>query len=292
MPSLPILKILANELISARQVSRVPEPSLVMDDPQQVEAYTRAGREDGVMAPVYLFHCAQVCSVIRPGDHVLDLACGPANQLCQIARLNPECRFTGVDLSLEMIEKAKELVASQGIRNVDFVEGSIADLKRFEDGSFDAVMSTMALHHLPDFPTLKQTFAEAARVLHPTGGLYLVDFGRLKRADSIEYFAYQYKDRQPLLFTVDYYNSLHAAFTRDEFRQACAYALGDRARVFSTWAVPYMVIIKTKKRRHLPPSVVQSLHEIRDSLPNFHRKDLADLRKFFRLGGVSSSALS
>lgn len=291
MPSWSVIKVLLKELATNQQVSRANEPSLVMDDPQQVREYTQAGLEGGVMAPVYLFHCAQVCQVIRPGDRVLDLACGPANQLVQIARLNPECRFVGFDLSAEMLDRARELAATQLLTNIEFEYGSITDLARFGNGSFDVVMSTMALHHLPDLDCLNKTFSEAARVLKPDGGLYLADFGRLKRADSIDYFAYQYKDRQPPLFTVDYLNSLHAAFSLEDFRNACASAFAGRASVVSTWCVPYMVVAKTPQRREIPDGLRTSLHAIRDSLPEYHKVDLEDLRKFFQMGGLESKVL-
>lgn len=291
MPSLSVMKVLLKELLTSRRVARTNEPALVMDDPQQVREYTQAGLEGGVMAPVYLFHCAQVCEVIRPGDRILDLACGPANQLVQIARLNPECQFVGFDLSAEMLDRARELAATENLANVEFEHGSITDLARFESRSFDAVMSTMALHHLPDLNCLNKTFSEAARVLKPDGGLYLADFGRLKRVDSIEYFAYQYEDRQPPLFTIDYLNSLHAAFSLDDFRNACARAFVNRAGVVSTWCVPYMVITKTPSRREIPDDLRKSLWAIRDSLPDYHKVDLDDLRRFFQMGGLESKVL-
>ena len=89
------------EATARERTQRVPEPDLVMDDPEKVAAFTRAGREDGVMAPVYLFHCAQICEVIRPGDRVVDLGCGPGTQLAMVARLNPDAHFLGIDLSAE-----------------------------------------------------------------------------------------------------------------------------------------------------------------------------------------------
>lgn len=288
MPSLSVLKVLLKEMISRPQVSRANEPSLVMDDPAQVDEYTQAGLEGGVMAPVYLFHCAQVCEVIRPGDRVLDLACGPANQLAQIARLNPDCQFVGLDLSSEMLGKAEKLAASQKLANTTFTEGSITDLKQFRDSSFDAVMSTMALHHLPNVAALDRTFEEAARVLKRGGGLYLADFGRLKRKDSIDYFAYQYKDRQPPLFTLDYLHSLHAAFALDDFKNACEKSFASRASVLSTWCVPYMVVTKTPPRRDIPRELAGALRTLRDALPEYHKDDLADLVTFFRLGGLRS----
>lgn len=291
MPSLSVLKVLVKELATRNRLPRTNEPTLVMDDPDQVADYTRAGLVGGVMAPVYLFHSTQVCQVICSGDRVLDLACGPANQLCQIARLNPDCHFTGLDLSSEMLERARGLTDSLGLSNVDFVKGSITDLSRFPDGCFDAAMSTMALHHLPDVESLNQTFREAARVLKADGGLYLADFGRLRRPDSIDYFANQYVDRQPVLFTQDYFNSLHAAFSLEDFQSACATAFGTRAHALSTWCVPYMVVVKSPPRRELSDQLKRSLHAIRDSLPDYHKRDLTDLRTFFRLGGVSSSSL-
>ena len=191
MPNLSLVKIFIQELFSQSRQKRVTEPALVMEDPQQVIEYTTAGLEGGVMAPMYLFHTAQVCETLCPGDSVLDLACGPANQLAQIARLNPDCNFVGLDLSSEMLGKAKHLVRSQNLLNITFAEGSITDLSRYDDKSFDAVMSTMALHHLPDVEALNQTYREACRILKQGGGVYLADFGRLKRKDSIDYFAHQ-----------------------------------------------------------------------------------------------------
>lgn len=292
MPSWSVMKVLLKELATSQQIARTNEPTLVMDDPQQVREYTLAGLEGGVMAPVYLFHCAQVCQVIRPGDRILDLACGPANQLAQIARLNPDCHFVGLDLSPEMLDRARELTAAQRLANISFVDGSITDLSQFKNDSFDVVMSTMALHHLPDENCLNQTFTEAARVLKQDGGLYLADFGRLKRKDSIDYFAYQYEDRQPPLFTLDYLNSLHAAFSLKDFQTACSRSFGNRANVLSTWCVPFMVVVKTPPRRELPEALKNSLHNLRDALPEYHKIDLADMRTFFRMGGVPSPALA
>jgi hypothetical protein len=59
---------LIRELSTSERSVRINEPDLVMDDTEKVNAYTRSGREDGVMTPVYLFHCAQICEVIHPAD--------------------------------------------------------------------------------------------------------------------------------------------------------------------------------------------------------------------------------
>src|SRR5471032_367100 len=89
MPSPALVQTVLREFLSRQRAPRIPEPRLVMDDEDSVRAYTEAGGETGVMAPVYLYHAANISEVIRPGDTVVDLACGPATQLGLVARINP-----------------------------------------------------------------------------------------------------------------------------------------------------------------------------------------------------------
>lgn len=291
VPRLSMLKVIAQETLSRSRIARTPEPSLVMDDEDQVRSYVAAGRETGVMAPTYVFNGANISDVIRPGDRVLDLACGPANQLALVARLNPEVNFVGIDLSPTMLEQADALVKAQGLGNVSFQQGDITQLSAFGDQSFDAVVSTLSLHHLPTYGMLEQTFAEAARVLRPGGGVYITDFSRLKVRASIEYFAYQYIDRQPALFTDDYLNSLLAAFTLDELRSASAPFAGS-ATLRSTWMVPFMASIKSSVRQPESARLRANFGALVERLPAWHRNDLADMIRFFRMGGLESPILA
>ena len=290
MPSIGLIKTAFREWITCERSPRLPEPDLIMDDAEQVASYVRAGLEDGVMAPVYLFHCANICEVIRPGDTVLDLACGPANQLAMVARLNPGTQFVGVDLSEPMLEQAGARVAHQQLRNVSFQHGDITSLSAYPNASVDAVISTMALHHLPDEHALKRAFAEVARVLRPGGGVYLVDFGHLKAERSILYFAHQYQDRQPELFTRDYLNSLRAAFAPQDFRRA-AEPLWPHAHVYATFFMPFMVAIKSPARQSRNLALTTQLKKLRDALPPWHQTDFRHLSALFRLGGLDCSLL-
>lgn len=289
MPSLAVARVVLREMTTRERVARTPEPDLVMDDPAKVAAYTRAGREDGVMAPVYLFHTAHMCEVIRPGDTVIDLACGPATQLAQVARLNPDVRFIGIDLSRPMLERASDHVAALRLSNVELRHGDITVLASVADGSADAVVSSMALHHLPTVDLLGKTFAQVKRVLRPGGGAYFADFGRLFSAKSIDYFAYQYADRQPELFTLDYLYSLKAAFSVDDFRRASA-VLGEAVRLSSTFGAAFMVALKSPPRRTLPDPLLQALVELRTAMPSHHKADFRDLRRVFSIGGLRLSS--
>ena len=112
--STSVLIRLLRERISWREQPRVPEPELVMESVEQTTSFSQAGEEDGVLAFLYLYNALQITSVLQPGDRVLDLACGPANQLAQIARLNPDVRFIGLDASPTMLQCAQNTLMRVG----------------------------------------------------------------------------------------------------------------------------------------------------------------------------------
>lgn len=292
MPSPTVVKAFCREMLAKRSTQRETEPDLIMDDPEKVAAYTRAGREDGVMQPVYLFHCAQICEVIKPGDTVLDLGCGPATQLAMVARINPNSNFIGMDLSNEMLGKARAYVEEQRLTNIEFRQGDITQLSSLDDASIDAVMSTVVLHHLPDLAALERTFAEINRVLKPGGGLYVVDFGHLKSEKSIHDFAYQYADRQAELFTLDYLYSLRAAFWPEDFSNLYQKYLSPFGRFYKTFVMPYMIVVKSPARREPDSALKQQLQTLKSNMPKYHQTDLKDLMIFFKLGGLKSKYLN
>jgi len=189
-----------------------------------------------------------------------------------------------------MLEQAKALATRLGLTNIEFRQADITDLRLLADASADAVISTLALHHLPDADALRIALREAARILKPRGGLYLADLGHLRSEQSISDFASQYADQQPEVFTQDYQNSMRAAFSLRELREA-ARAFGLHTRVFSTFLVPYMVAIKSRSRRPLDRSLRQAFGDLTASLPVHQQTDLRNLRWFFGLGGLKSPYL-
>jgi SAM-dependent methyltransferase len=210
--------------------------------------------------------------------------------LSLIARLNPDVRFIGVDLSAPMLEVGHGHLDAEGLRNVELRVADITDLAAFADRSVDAVTSTLTLHHLPNTDALDAAFREVRRVLKPGGGLYLLDFGRLKAAKSIDYFAHQYADRQSPLFTLDYLNSLRAAFSLADYRSAAS-VLAAAGKLHTTFLAPYMVAFKSPARRSPPAELHRRFEELRRDLPDHHQTDLKDLATFFRLGGLRSGLL-
>lgn len=283
-----MMPTLLREALGKDKFNREPEPDLVMDDKDQVAAFAQAGRVDGVMSASYLFNTARISQVIQGCNKVLDLGCGPATQLAQIAQVNPKIEFYGVDLSESMLENARIYCDELGMDNVFLKKDDISSLKTIADGSMDAVISTLALHHLPSNELLRKCFEQIKRVLKKDGALYVVDLSRLKSLYSILYFAYMNKDYQPAIFSLDYERSLRAAFSTEEFRNLTAEIFTpSNIQVFSTFIIPLLTIIKTEDKE-LPVETRKEIYRLSKNLPKKYLSDLNDIRFFFKLGGLKN----
>jgi arsenite methyltransferase len=78
---------------------------------------------------------------------------------------------TGVDMTPEMLGKARSAAAEMGVTNVEFVEGE-AERLPFADESFDVVVSNGVIDLIPDKDAV---FGELHRVLTPGGRLQIAD---------------------------------------------------------------------------------------------------------------------
>jgi len=115
-------------------------------------------------------------AALKPGERVLDVGCG-TGVLTRLAAeiVGQEGRAVGIDVAPMMISIAKENATREKIRT-DFRVATIENLP-FEDNSFDCVLSSLMIHHLP--PDLKLTgLTEVYRVLKPGGRLLAVDIHR------------------------------------------------------------------------------------------------------------------
>lgn len=287
LPRLSLAPTFLRELFSTRTLPREPEPDAIMEDAEQVAAFTETGLNDSTLAASYLFHTARASQVLQGCRTVLDLGCGPATQLVQVAALNPEIDFIGIDMSATMLEQARAHVDRSGVANVRFQVGDITKLADFEDQSVDGVISTVSLHHLPTLAHLEQCFSEIGRVLSPGGALYLADFTRLKSLNSVIFFAYMNRDRDPHQLLLDYERSLRAAFLLEEFQALVRERLPAGVEVVSTFKVPLLMAVKTADRA-LPGEKVEALREMRTRIHPRFRRDLDDMRIFFRLGGLGN----
>ncbi|MFP5284221.1 MAG: class I SAM-dependent methyltransferase [Thermoanaerobaculia bacterium] len=106
---------------------------------------------------------------LRPTDRVLDVGCGTGAMLAFLAaRVKPTAGWHGVDVSESFLSFARRLISRRGFAgHIHFAAGSAQALP-YADGSFEVVLSSHVLHHVPA-EQLPGIFAEAYRVLRPGG---------------------------------------------------------------------------------------------------------------------------
>src|SRR5205823_5898819 len=104
---------------------------------------------------------------LEPGERVLDLGSGAGtDSLIAAQMVGEQGRVVGIDMTPEMLAKARAAAGEMGVTNVEFVE-SEAERLPFADESFDVVISNGVIDLIPDKDAV---FTELPRVLVPVAG--------------------------------------------------------------------------------------------------------------------------
>lgn len=138
-------------------------------------AYRRyAGFYDALFGPVLQPGRKAVVEALkcRPGERVLEVGVGTGLAL----DLYPAgVKVVGIDVSREMLEKARRRAARRGFTHVEALLEMDAEAMTFPDASFDKVV---AMYVVPVVPNPGRLLAELHRVCKPTGEIFLVNHVR------------------------------------------------------------------------------------------------------------------
>jgi len=130
-----------------------------------------SGSYDIVFGPVFHPGRKEAVRVAndRPGQRILEVGVGTGLSL---PYFRADSHVTGVDISAEMLAKAQQRVARQGLDHVDGLHVMDAEHLEFEDNAFDAVL---ALYVASVVPSPAHFAAEMRRVCIPGGTIVLVN---------------------------------------------------------------------------------------------------------------------
>jgi SAM-dependent methyltransferase len=107
-----------------------------------------------------------------PGERVIELGCGGGMDTLIASRMvGPEGRVLAIDMTAEMLEKARRSAEEMGATNIDFHLGYIEEIP-VPDGWADVIISNGVINLVPDKP---RAFAEMRRALKPEGHLQIGD---------------------------------------------------------------------------------------------------------------------
>ena len=168
------------EKVPAAALARWPLEALKAERDLHMDMLREAGRRSD--AHIARYHLA--CQFVRPGDTVLDVACGLGYGSAILAAGSQAVRVVGIDSSASAVEYARDCFggaadrapADPGDRDegsprpIEFGAGDAADLSRFGEASIDVVVSFETLEHLAE---PGRFLDEARRVLRPGGRLIL-----------------------------------------------------------------------------------------------------------------------
>jgi ubiquinone/menaquinone biosynthesis C-methylase UbiE len=166
---------------------------------------------------------------LKQGETVLDLGSG-AGFDCFLAagRVGERGKVIGVDMTPEMVEKARENAKKGNYANVEFRLGEIEHLPA-ANNSVDAVISNCVINLSPD---KKGVFAEAFRVLRPGGRLMISDIVLLKELPDF------------IKHSIEaYIGCVAGAMLKDEYLQAVRDAGFQDVKIIDETAFPAELII-------------------------------------------------
>lgn len=155
---LPLL--LAFERIDDAVVAEWPLARLLQDR----DLHMDMSRESGSRADAHMVRYALAAALVRPGDTVLDCACGLGYGSAILAAQSGGARFIGIDLDADTVAYANANFGRQ--YGVEYRAASATDLSILPDDSIDLVVSFETIEHLEDYHAFLR---EAQRVLRPDG---------------------------------------------------------------------------------------------------------------------------
>ena len=184
-----------------------------------------SGSYDLVFGPVFHLGRKEAVRIAndRPNQRILEVGVGTGLSL---PYFRPDSHVTGIDVSAEMLEKAKRRVERQNLSHVDGLHVMDAEHMAFEDNSFDAVL---ALYVASVVPNPARFAAEMRRVCIPGGTIVLVNHF------TSDNWALRWMEKR--LAHLAKHIGFHADFPLDTFLEASRLSARDirRSNLFGYW---------------------------------------------------------
>lgn len=152
-----------------------------------VERYSneQTGQTTAVDAALVLSLIEESVARLCPdAKRMCDIGCGPGNFSLRIARKLPQVQLTLLDLSGQMLKRARERLEAENFKVEETIHSDIARAE-LPENRFDIVVAAASLHHLRTKTDWQKVFGNIYRSMTPGGSLWIWDFIRHEN-DTIE----------------------------------------------------------------------------------------------------------
>lgn len=133
------------------------------------------GQQSTIDAPITMELCTAAAQYTNPqAKELLDIGCGAGNYTLNMLRKIPNLNCTLNDLSMPMLERAKERVSTQTNGKITILHHDMRNLD-LPDDHFDIVLAAATFHHLRDDADWELVFTKIYKALKPGGSLWISD---------------------------------------------------------------------------------------------------------------------
>ncbi|MBB5636847.1 tRNA (cmo5U34)-methyltransferase [Pedobacter cryoconitis] len=144
---------------------------------QDVERFSNleSGQQTTIDAPLTMELCTEAAKYINPdARELLDIGCGAGNYTLKMLSKIPGLNCTLNDLSLPMLEKAKERVSANTNGQITVIQDDMRNLD-LPDNHFDIVLAAATFHHLRTDEDWELMFTKVYKALKPGGCIWISD---------------------------------------------------------------------------------------------------------------------
>lgn len=224
-PSVPtskvfrMLRLMLREASLPRRLSRIPEPSAVMESEASIAGFDEQG--SSALLPIYRFNAMAISGLAPANAHVVDIGCGTGRFLACLAAHRPDLTITGIDLAADMVRIGRRHLARAGLdARVRLIDGDMREFRKVAPARIDLVSSIFSLHHLPTRADLLACLREIAGAIGSGDRLWIFDHARPRRRRTAVEVPEIFTPGARPAFQQDSYNSLCASWSFDELRAA------------------------------------------------------------------------
>lgn len=194
------------------------------------------GQLTTIDAPLTMELCTEAASYVNPNaKELLDIGCGAGNYTLKMLSKVSNLNCTLNDLSMPMLQRAKERVSAQTNGNITLLQDDMRNLE-LPDNHFDIILAAATLHHLRDNADWELVFKKLYNALKPGGSIWIADLVTHDSPALNQLFNKRYSDYLETLGGPEYRQKVLNYIAHEDTPRSLNYQLALLTRVGFTQA--------------------------------------------------------